>query len=257
MNNRDFDDETLMAFADGELDTEASARIEAAMQTDNALAERVAVFMESRAQAAAALKPLIEEPVPDALMRSIRRMVDDADGRTSTLHVPVGDSDNVVPLRSPGKQATWRWAMPLAASLAIAVAGVGGYLAGRGGAPSSGDTTMAWLGDPAVSKALDTMPSGGNVQTGSGKMKLVSSFRDQAGTFCREFELADTSTIVSIACRSDGRWNLRLAVAAPTAGSQYVPAGAAETVDAYLSTIEAGAPLSATDEAEALQTLRP
>lgn len=257
MNNRDFDDETLMAFADGELDTEASASIEAAMQTDNALAERVALFMESRARAAAALKPLIEEPVPDTLMRSISKMVDDADGRTSTVREPAGSIDNVVPLRSASEPARWRWTMPLAASLAIAVAGAGGYLAGRGGTPSSGDATIAWLGDPAVGKALDTMPSGGDVQTGRGKMKLVSSFRDQAGAFCREFELGDTSTIVSIACRSDGRWNLRLAVAAPTAGSGYVPAGAAETVDAYLTTIDAGAPLSAAEEAEALQSLRP
>lgn len=257
MNDREFDDETLMAFADGELDTEASARIEAAMRTDNALAERVAIFTESRARAAAALKPLIEEPVPDALMQSIRSMVDDAHERRSSASASGGNSSNVVPLPLPGRAAPRRWAMPLAASLAIAVAAAGGYFAGRGGAPSSSNATMAWLGDAAVGKALDATPSGEDVQTGSGTMRLVSSFRDQAGTFCRELELTDAATIVSIVCRADGRWNLRLTVTAPASGSAYVPAGAAETVDAYLSTIDAGAPLSPEEEAEALRTLQP
>jgi hypothetical protein len=258
MNNRDFDDETLMAFADGELDAEASARIEAAIETDDTLAERVAIFMESRARAAAALKSLAEEPVPDALMRSVRQMVDDAREQTAlaSKRSPAGD-DNVISLQSRSRPAPSRWMMPLAASLAIVVAGAGGYFAGRGGAPSSGGVTTAQFDDPAIGRGLDTMRSGEEVRTASGTMRLVSTFRDEAGALCREFELSDTSAIVSVACRADERWNLRLAVAAPISGADYTPAGAAETVDAYLATIQAGAPLSAPEEAEALKGLQP
>jgi anti-sigma factor RsiW len=54
MNGHDFDDETLMAFADGELDEAAAARVERAIADDEALAARVALFMETRDQARAA-----------------------------------------------------------------------------------------------------------------------------------------------------------------------------------------------------------
>lgn len=75
---------------------------------------------------------------------------------------------------------------------------------------------------------------------------------------CAEnFELASASTLISVACRSQGLWDVRLAVAAPSAGADYVPAGATETVDAYLTSIHAGAPLSADEEAEALSGLQP
>lgn len=39
-----FDDETLMAFADGELDEATSLRLKKALESDEALAERLAVF---------------------------------------------------------------------------------------------------------------------------------------------------------------------------------------------------------------------
>lgn len=248
MNNRIFDDETLMAFADGELDAETSARIEAAMETDDSLVEKVAGFMESRARAADALKPLIDEPVPETLMRTVRAMVDNADATKA--------ADNVVAFQPRTAPNSWRWAMPLAASLAVIVAGAGGYLAGRASSPSQGGGTVAQLDDPAISKALDTAPSGNEVGTGFGTMKLVSSFRDEAGGLCREFELSGPSNVVTIACRSNGRWDMRLAVATPTTGTDYVPAGATETIDAYLATIHAGAPLSEAEEAEALGSLR-
>ena len=67
MNTHYFDDETLMAFADGELDEATTLRVEAALETDEALAERLAVFLDSRIAVASAVKPLIDEPVPAAV----------------------------------------------------------------------------------------------------------------------------------------------------------------------------------------------
>ncbi len=254
----EFDDETLMAFADGELDAATTAAVEAAMETDDNLAARVTVFMESRVQASAALKPLLDEPVPEALMQSVREMVDRSRQNTAR-EATVPTPSNVVTLHPrSASSGQGRWALALAASLAAAIiAGAGGYLAGRTGEYVGGSLAMASIGDPALARLLDTVPSGQSAKAGDAMVKLVSSFRDEAGTLCREFELASASTIISVACREQGRWDVRLAVAAPATGTDYVPAGAAEAVDTYLTSIHAGAPLSEADEAAALAGLQP
>jgi len=115
MSSQQFDDETLMAFADGELDAETTARVEAAMETDDELVMRVATFIESRAAVASELKPLIDEPVPEALTRSVEAMV--AASRQPKSE-PAQPEKNVVHLR-PARWSTHpSWVMPLAASLA-------------------------------------------------------------------------------------------------------------------------------------------
>ncbi|MGO4838860.1 anti-sigma factor, partial [Rhizobiaceae sp. 2RAB30] len=124
----EFDDETLMAFADGELDAAATAAVEAAMETDDDLVARVAVFMESRGQASAALRPLLDEPVPETLIQSVRQMVDRS---RQNAALQTGDSapGNVVTLHPRPANGYARRLLPLAASLsAIIVAGAGGYL---------------------------------------------------------------------------------------------------------------------------------
>jgi anti-sigma factor RsiW len=258
MNRRDFDDETLMAFADGELDAATTAAIEEAMGSDDELIARVATFMESRAQASAALKPLIDEPVPEALTLSVQKLIDEAHQRDNA---PVEASkhpapDNVVtfqPQIAPRKVSS-SWALPLAASLAAVIVGAGGYLAGKAGGAASGGLAVASLNDPAIIRALDAAPSGTDVSVGDATVKLVSSFRDEAGALCREFELhrPSKSSLISVVCRAQQQWDVRLAVAAPAAGQDYVPAGASETVDAYLTTTQAGAPLSEAEEKKAL-----
>lgn len=257
MNRREFDDETLMAFADGELDAETAAAIEEAMGTDDALVVRVATFMESRAEASAALKPLIDEPVPEVLTQSVQKMIDEARRRENApddaSQQPA--ADNVVtfqPKAAPRKVSS-SWTLPLAASLAAVIVGASGYLAGKAGAPVSGGMVAA-ISDPVMTKALATTPSGTDINAGGTTIKFVSSFRDEAGALCREFELHRVSetSLVSVACRVGQNWDLRLAVAAPAAGQDYIPAGASETVDAYLTTTQAGAPLSEADEKKAL-----
>ena len=63
MSDTEFSDEILMAFADGELDEETMRRVEAALETDDELMARIAMFMETRAAASEALKPVLDEPV--------------------------------------------------------------------------------------------------------------------------------------------------------------------------------------------------
>lgn len=246
MTMEHFDDETLMAFADGELDEVTSLRLETALETDEALAERLSVFLHTRVAVASAMKPLIDEPVPEALAASVRRMAEDAEAEVSGM-----PQSNVIEFRvrdkpevARGKQ---RWLIPVAASILAVITGVGGYMAGRGniGPEPSGAGTLA--------AALDRQPSGSDVVLGGAEtLHVVSTFVDGRGELCREYELKrPDETTATVACRSNGAWVTRLALSSPRAEG-YAPASSQETIDAYLASIEAGEPLAADAEKDAL-----
>ena len=61
-------DETLMAFADGTLPAAEAERIAAALDTDPALAERVALLADGRRLAARAFRDGLHEPIPARLL---------------------------------------------------------------------------------------------------------------------------------------------------------------------------------------------
>lgn len=61
MTNKLFSDETLMAYADGELDDVTTQGLRAALKNDPALVQRLNVFADTRAALSAPSKP---EPVP-------------------------------------------------------------------------------------------------------------------------------------------------------------------------------------------------
>ena len=67
-----YDDDTLMAFADGELDAAKRAEITAAMEKDAELARRIAHHRELRARVAGAFSPVLDQPVPDRLVNAAR-----------------------------------------------------------------------------------------------------------------------------------------------------------------------------------------
>lgn len=236
MTGHDFDDETLMAFADGELEEARSLALEEALAHDEALAQRLAVFLDSRRLVGDTLKPLIDEPVPEALRASVHRMAEEARRQTPS-------QDSIVPFRPKRQPATWRWLMPIAASLVAVVAGVVGFSLGRM-APSTPGVGAE------IATALDREASGRDVTLAASNLvlRVVASFRDERGELCREYELKQPeSSTLTIACRQNGGWATRLALTTPRADG-YVPASSQETIDAYLSSIEAGAPLSPEEE---------
>lgn len=244
MIKQQFDDETLMAFADGELDEAQSQALEEALVADDVLAERLAVFLDSRRLVGDALKPLIDEPVPEALLASVRRMAEDAQRAADK-------PDNVISFHPRQQQAVApaarRWLMPLAASVVAAITGVVGFSIGRMGPPAAGSGAE-------IAAVLDREASGKDVALdASGKvLHVIATFRDERGDVCREYEVKEpTGRTLTIACRQQGGWTTRLALTAPTADG-YVPASSQETIDAYLASIQAGAPLSAEEERSAL-----
>ncbi len=255
--DHEFDDTLLMAFADGELDDEKSAEIEAAINDDKQLAERVAGFMQTRALAQEAMAPLADQPVPDALRASVLAMVARNNAQT-TANEPVA-SDNVISIadaparhfpRAPMSQ------LAIAASIALVVGGVlGHYFSGENIGPASDGLTTATLGNPELVRAIQTVPSGSEMNMDNGaRLRFIASFLSSDSRLCREFEIdpvgGDTSVVV--ACSEDSQWQVRFQVAAAPSDGGYAPASSLATLDAYLEAIGAGQPLSTQEELKLL-----
>ncbi len=252
MTEHSFSDETLMAFADGELSPDEQAAVERAMETDEALALKVAGFLESRIQSQTALKPLLDEAVPDALSKSVQGLVDQQ----------AADEANVVAF--PGKRqaaamGTPRWALPMAASVALVAGALGGYLAGLSESGSPSGLKMADLSQPAITQALTTVASGKETSLGSSeRFRAIATFKDDSGDLCREFEVdhADKSTVVAVACHVEKTWQVQFTVVAAQNSQGYAPASSHEALNAYLSAVGVSEPMSEESEKSALEALR-
>jgi anti-sigma factor RsiW len=257
MTRTEFSDEILMRFADGELDPDTSAEIERAMETDDGLVSRVALFMETRRAAQTAMKPLLDEPVPADLTRAVERMVAE---KKSRQNVSAGE---VLPFprRAANGRGTRRWLLPIAASLAAVLGGLGGYWLASNGTPVlESRLSVAGIESPALTEALATAPSGEERQLAGSdqRFRAIATFRDSTQALCREFEVdsPDRSTVVSVACRSGAEWRVTFAVVAPGDSSGYAPASSTEALEAYLLAIDASPPMETAEEAEALSEFR-
>lgn len=247
--------ETLMAFADGELPPAEAAQIESLIAADGNLREKVETFRLTRELAKNALKPLAQEPVPPALEASVLGLI--AANATKDAE---GAADNVVQFRSkPEKQATPRhWSTRIAASVAVLAAAFGGYGLGMN-ASSTSPASVATVGAPvtgAVARLLSHEESGSEQTVDGSRVKLVSSIRAQDGTLCREFEidtLASKQTNLGIACRRGDTWHLDIAVSAPASEDGYAPASSSNALEGYLEAIGASEVLDPEQERNALR----
>ncbi|MBL8833424.1 MAG: anti-sigma factor [Rhodospirillales bacterium] len=114
-----FDDETLMAYADGALDAVAAARVAKAARGERDVAARVETFRRTAMLARAALAPVVDEPVPARLVAAVR-------------DTPTGA--NVASFRPRAKAGGLRrplaWAVAASVALFV-VLGAGGVFTGR------------------------------------------------------------------------------------------------------------------------------
>lgn len=238
-----FPDETLMAYADGELHTLQRAAIERAMRADPALAARVAQFQAQRTDVFAAFAPIVEETVPARLAAAVRPQ-------------PVAELDAARAARVAAASAPRRWSWlewgGMAASLAVGVLAGGVLLGGGAGtqlAVASG-ADGALVAQGALADALSQQLAGSGQ---GGKVAIGVSFVAKDGVFCRSFAMGASA---GVACRNGGRWTLPvLAAADPSASGDYRQAGSAmpavvlDAIDARI----AGTPLDAQAEQAARQ----
>lgn len=253
MADRQFDDETLMAFADGELDAATRAAVAAAMERDEGVAGRVHLFQSTRRL----LKAQTDDgPVAgaSALEERIRALA----ARKAQERAPADGAADVVVLarrrQAPRRSALSSWPFAMAASIAAAaIAGVTAYELGQRSA--DGASPSFAFEDPRVERVLASAPSGSEVAVPSiGVVRMVTTFRDASGQLCREYEVErDTGVLLGVSCRAEDNWSIRFALATPgSAEGTFRPASSTETLDAWLVSTGAGAPLSETEERAAL-----
>ena len=216
------DDAMLMAYADGELDPLTAKRVERAIAADPALADVVAAHRALRTRLGQAFGTVSEEPVPARFAAML--------------------ASNVTPLPAPRPARPRRWieAAAIAASLVLAVAV--GHQWQSGPVRVSGDRVVA---SGSLGRALDTQ-----LASASGDTRMLVSFRDDRGGYCRVFA---TTAIDGIACRDRDQWVLR-ETRSPlhAAGSEYRQAGSADApLMASAQDMMKGDPLDAAAERRA------
>lgn len=230
----DISDETLMAFADGALDEPLFGTIADAVEADADLALRLEALVQGAALARSGYAEMLA-PVPPALEAGVRKTI--ARSERGSFWQDWGRKLSLSPL-----------GLPVAAAAIALVAFPAGYLL----APQSsgpGDISST----PSIAAALDTLPSGESLSIDAGlDITTVASFTDAQGQLCREYETSGRLGAIVLACHGDDGWATRFSVAMETGSDLYAPASGTETLDAYLQTIGANAPMDAEAEAEAL-----
>ncbi|WP_339743370.1 hypothetical protein [uncultured Maricaulis sp.] len=237
-----FDDETLMAYADGELDDKRRREIEAALALDPELVRRVDAHRRLRAQVSDHYQAELEAPVPDAVMALLQPAQADA-------FEPESDT-RVLPFIAPAvndRRAVWTNLTAIAASLLIGAL-VGSQWLGRDSSAVLLQPTPDGLFAAGPLEAALTGDASGT--TGRDGIRMILTFPATDGSYCRSFT---TSGVAGIACRDDAGWQVRSTGSLPvssggeirTAGSTF-PAVLLEEIDR----ISAGDPLDSSGEAE-------
>jgi hypothetical protein len=237
-----FSEETLMAYADNELDAQTRTAVETAMAADPEIARRVAQHKALRGKVRLAFDNVIDEPTP-------QRLVNAARGAPA-----VRREGNVVPLR---RKAPQRRGVPLWASIAASL--VIGIIIGQAMLHSSGSTTITsrdgqLLASGVLAHALSAQLA--SAQTGQNPVQIGVSFKSKAGDYCRTFTVHESTTLAGLACRQHDDWHVQvLAQTTPTTQSagayrqaaSEIPKSVVQSVDDNI----AGDPLDAHAEAAA------
>jgi hypothetical protein len=232
-----YDDETLMAYADGELDPVQRAEIAAALERDPALARRVERHRALRAEVAGAFATVIDQPLPERLVAAASPAA-----RRKVVQFPKRGTQ--------APDAPWRareW-MAMAASLVLGVLVSWRFLASDdSGLMESGKGALVARG--ALANALERQLA--SDQSRDAPVQIGLTFKSHDGGYCRSFLLRESGT-AGLACRAGADWRVEVTTASE------VPAGGVQQASspppAVLTAIEkriAGEPLDAGGEENA------
>jgi hypothetical protein len=233
------DDETLMAYADGELSFEESRAVEAAIASRPDLKAVVEQQSALRGRIDASFAPMMGEEPPDRLLQTL-------------AETPVSVRWQMFQtirraLRGNANRRFLSWSgLPAGAALACGIV-LGVMLAPRG---TFRDEGGAMIARGALAAALDTQlasnQAGGNIHIGL-------SFKAKDGRYCRTFESGGSaSSLAGVACRNSSGWAVAALAATPRENFTYRMAGAMP--DAVRKTVEnmiSGEPLDASGEEHA------
>jgi hypothetical protein len=190
-----YDDETLMAYVDGELDEARRREIESALARDPELARRVEEQRALRTRLAQAFAPVLRQPVPGHLEQLARGSARDTRGKV----VPF-PARSARPASSPWRAREWT---AMAASLIL-----GAFLSWRFLGPAS-PTVFATQEGALLARGelATTLESRLASEAAGGSVLIGLSFKTQDGSYCRGFVLRESAT-AGFACREGGDWKI-------------------------------------------------
>jgi anti-sigma factor RsiW len=220
-------DETLMAFADGELDGAARTEVELAMREDPQIEKRIAAHRAMRERLQAAYAGELLEQIPDRLKRGVSR----------------------------ARPARTRWRVPasMAASLIVGLS-VGYFVLHPVDSPLMRNASGAMIARGPLEAALSKQLAA--EQSPASPVRIGLSFLAKSGDYCRTFVLSGETSPAGLACRRGARWQvltLSEERAAEVGESGYRAAGSAVPA-AILEAVEdqiSGEPLDQAGESAA------
>jgi hypothetical protein len=210
------DDETLMAFADGQLSASERAEVERALEADASLRAKLAVHERMRTRFSEAFDPTLHEPVPERLLAAARAK----------------RSAEIVDLsaRRASKWSVREWGA-MAASLAAGLIIAFGLNQGQAGPFMIADGKLTARGE--LAQALDTRLAA----DASDAIHIGLSFRNAAGEYCRTFAV-ETADVAGLSCRDARAWRVAMTSAHTQTPGEIRTAGS-ETPPEILAAVEA------------------
>ena len=236
-------DDTLMAYADGELEPAARAELELAMASDAPLHDRVAALRAQRDRVRAAYAPVLGEPTPDRLSALLAAPAAAAAPTVVSL-------DAARAARSAHRPASsWAQWGGMAASVVLGVLVGMNFPRGSDDGPPVAMQDGRLVAGPAVAQALSTQLA--NEPAAGSAVAVQLSFVDKDGNVCRTFS---SGAMAGLACRQGDAWAVQTVVAAARATSGAMRQAASALPRALLDAVDAridGAALDANGEKQA------
>lgn len=235
-----FDQQTIMAYVDGECDTVTARRIEKAMATDAALAEQIGRARALRDKLATHYAPVINEEIPDRLTAML----------TSTAAPNV---DNSFAARKAGRdQGTQRRGFGIAQWGAMAASLALGFVVGQYGLDGGSDNPFMQQGSALIASgplehALDRQLA--SAQTDDSAFRIGLTFRAKSGTICRSFS---GEAVSGIGCREGQHW--KMVSTLPGGEQNDYRQASSSAMNAVAAELMADGPMDADAERKALES---
>ena len=220
------EDEKFFAWLDGELGPAEAAEVETKVASDPELARLAEEHRALHGRLRGSFDTIATAPVPERLQAVLRQ--------------PAKVIDFGAAKRTRNLPSLPQWAA-MAATLALGVF-VGTMVPQRGNAPVEVQGGKLYAAS-ALSRALDTQLA----SAPAGEVRIGLTFRGQAGAICRSFTGPAAS---GLACRDNGRWQVRGMFAAPEgqASDYRMAAGMDPNLAALVGSTMAGAAFDAAQE---------
>jgi len=192
-----FDQQTIMAYVDGECDAVTAKRIEKAMASDAMLAEQIGRERALRGKLAAHYAPVLSEEIPDRLTAMLASAA--APGVDHSF--AARKADQIHAKRQGRGFGIVQWGA-MAATLALGIV-VGQYGLGGGSDSPFAQQGGALIASGTLEHALDKQLA--SAQPDDSDYRIGLTFRAKAGNICRSF----TGEAVSgIGCREGENWKM-------------------------------------------------